>query len=49
MRRGYAALAILALIWGASFMFIKVADRLIHILVKVALDRSKRIGTGFFG
>lgn len=25
MRRGYAALAILALIWGASFLFIKVA------------------------
>jgi len=27
MRRGYAALALLALIWGASFLFIKVAVR----------------------
>ena len=25
MRRGYAALALLALIWGASFLFIKLA------------------------
>jgi drug/metabolite transporter (DMT)-like permease len=27
MRRGYAALALLALIWGASFLFIKLAVR----------------------
>jgi drug/metabolite transporter (DMT)-like permease len=27
MRRGYAALALLALIWGASFFFIKLAIR----------------------
>ena len=27
MRRGYAALGLLALIWGASFLFIKLAVR----------------------
>src|SRR5438046_10132243 len=27
MRRGYAALVLLALIWGASFLFIKLAVR----------------------
>jgi drug/metabolite transporter (DMT)-like permease len=42
MRRGYAALALLALIWGASFLFIKVAVRDMSPATMVLL----RSGTG---
>jgi drug/metabolite transporter (DMT)-like permease len=45
VRRGYAALALLALIWGASFLFIKVAERDMSPAAMVLLRASAGFAT----
>jgi len=45
MRRGYAALALLALIWGASFLFIKVAVRDMSPAMMVLLRAAAGLAT----
>src|SRR5437868_13155077 len=45
MRRGYAALALLALIWGASFLFIKVAVQDVSPAMMVLLRAAAGLAT----